>query len=140
MEKGNISNEVPPRFIITWDVLASLPKDSVKSEKWARKLKRWEKAVACWEIDRTMANRMWLSESRYGVRFELVCFDQPREFCDEVAERLDAENIAVAIVRTFLSPLALADTLAYRPDVMGVIDTPERGLYYGARSMDPRSM
>src|SRR4051812_15733115 len=99
MYKGDISNEVPPRFIITWDVLAQLPADNVRTEKWARKMHRWEKAVACWEIDRTTANRMWLSESRFGLRYELACFDQPREFCDEVAERLDAEGISVALVR-----------------------------------------
>jgi hypothetical protein len=138
--RGEISNEVPPRFIITWDVLAALSEEAARTEKWARKLKRWDKAVSCWEIDRTMVNRMWLAEKRYGIRWELAVFDRGRDFCDAVAERLDAENIPVAIVRAFVSALALADSLAYRPDIMGVVDIPARFAHYGARTVDPRSM
>lgn len=140
MERGQISNEVPLRYLITWDVLASLPDKERKVESFSRKIGRYSKAVSCWEIDRQMVGRMWLAEKRYGIKWELAIFDRTPGFCEAVRYRLDEENIGVATVIGYVSPLALASTLAYRQDLMAVVDIPDRGLYYGQRGLDPRSM
>lgn len=140
MIRGEIGNTDAPRFIITWDVLGSLPDSARKQESMSRRLHRWEKAVWCWEIDREIDNRMYRAVSRYGIRWELAVFDRPRDFCRALAQRLDEEDISVAAVNPYLSPLALAGSLAYRHDLLAVVDIPERFAHYGSRTLDPRSL
>lgn len=132
MQHGDIDNTVPPLLVITLDVLAPLPNGEVPKATLAERMKRWNRAVEYRRLDRHCVGMVWKLGSRTGVRFDLLVLGKSEPYVEAVREWVDRENLPVRHVVGSTSAQAFARELAYRPDVVGVIDVPGRGLAYGS--------
>ena len=136
MRGGDISNEVTPRLLFVYeDVLAKQVRTPVAPRRFMKRRANWHLLISTYEVDQLLAARLWMVVGRLGVRFDAVTF-LPAEAVPHIREHLESENIPVAHVRSYDSPQALADALAYMPDVIGVYDLPARAVAYGGKGQD----
>jgi hypothetical protein len=133
---GDISNEVSPRLLFVFEgTVGRLPSKAAEAkEKVQCKLKRWDKAVECWEIPERAYALLWDVTWRYNYRFDIVTY-RPKGFAKALGQRLDDEGLPVGRVWNS-SPVLLAKKLAFMPDVRFVYDAdPTRHLTYGGRGV-----
>lgn len=131
MEKGNISNEFPSRILVN---VALLTEDTPEVKRVlgiipVTKINR--------KFDRIALNKLWQFTSRMGVTLELFDTGCTQEEMDKAYELLDRAGI-----NPFRSAVAydslgdLVRELPYRPDVIGVLDLPEKAFVYGSKYFD----
>jgi len=87
--------------------------------------------------DRVALNRMWLFTSRQGVSLELFDTGCEQRDLDQVME--DLERIGVNPFRwatAYKTQQELVDEMPYRPELLGVVDLPERAFVYGSKYYD----
>lgn len=136
MQDGDLSNEVAPRLLFVFEgTVGSLPSKTAEAkERWYLKMKRWDKAVACWDIaDRSYA-LLWDCTWRYNFRFDVVTF-RPKGFAKALALLFDDVGLPVGhVIAT--SPAGLAQRLAHMPDVKYVYDADAARLFtWGGRGV-----
>lgn len=132
MLHGDLSNDVPARVLVTYDAITR----EVTREK--RFLGLFTTGLETHRVlDAVSLNRVWRYTGRAGgVRADLINFGVDQ---DEADARLDA--IYQRYVNPFSASVAydgpedLIADLAYRPDVLGVVDIPSRQAMYGLRGM-----
>jgi len=136
MQGGDLSNELPPRFVFVLEgLVATVPASAVRRQRLHLRLHRWEKAVDLLEWNTYALSTMWNTVWRLGVRFDVATYTSTEQgWLEALRDRLDQENVPVSTVHAYSSPQELALKLAYLPDVRAVFDAaPERALVYGNR-------
>lgn len=136
MQGGDLSNELPPRFVFVLEgLVASVPKKQEPRFKLALRMHRWTRAVDCLEWNTYALSTMWNTVWRHGVRFDVATYTSTEAgWLDALRDRLDQENVPVSTVHAYSTPQELALKLAYLPDVRTVFDAdPSRALVYGNR-------
>lgn len=131
MRKGDISNELPKRVIVTTDVFLKVDV-SVK-----KKYKIFSTVEKNKTIRRDILSRLYLFTTNRGVTLELASFDMSEEELAKFVDRLD--NAGTNPFRYFTSYESvnhLVQELPYRPEVIGVLDTPDKLLRYGHWGLD----
>lgn len=136
MQGGDLSNEVAPRLLFVFEnTVATLPtKAAAAREKAALRLRRWDTAVAQWEISERAYALLWDVTWRYNYRFDIVTY-KPACFAKALRQRLDDEGLPVGNVWAS-SPTLLSKKLAFMPDVRYVYDADGSRLFtYGGRGV-----
>lgn len=131
MRKGDISNELTKRVIVTTDVFLKVDV-SVK-----KKYKIFSTVEKNKTIRRDILSRLYLFTTNRGVTLELASFDMSEEELAKFVDRLD--NAGTNPFRYFTSYESvnhLVQELPYRPEVIGVLDTPDKLLRYGHWGLD----
>jgi hypothetical protein len=131
MLKGDISNELPKRVIVLSDVFLNTEVSIRKAFKLipVPKVERF--------INRQPLSHLYLYTTRVGVTLELASFDMDTDALSSLMEELD--NMGTNPFRYFTyyeSINRLVSELPYRPEVIGVLDKPERQLRYGHWGLD----
>lgn len=128
---GDISNESPPRIIVTVDVVAI--SELVESKRLLRG-KVMERKVT--SLNNLALSRLWKVSNQYGLSVELAGFEDDlwtQEHLDKLMARLDSRggnpfNYAELYedIPNFVSELP------YRSNLKGVVDLQERVARYGS--------
>lgn len=135
MRKGDISNELPKRIIVTTDVFLQVELT----------VKKRFKVVSVPQIDkkirREILSFLYIYTTRQGVTLELASFDTNEEKLSQVMDMLDSMGTnPFRYFTAYGSVNQLVDELPYRPEVIGVLDKPERLLRYGHWGLDINSL
>jgi hypothetical protein len=131
MRKGDISNELPKRVIVTTDVFLKV---NISVKKKYKVFSTTEKTKS---VRRDILSRLYLFTTNRGVTLELASFDMNEEELSVFIDRLD--NMGTNPFRYFTayeSVNHLVQELPYRPEVIGVLDTPDKLLRYGHWGLD----
>jgi hypothetical protein len=126
MRNGDISNDMPKRFLVHIDVISKSTKTTVTKYKV---LKKTQTDI---QLDSVALSRFYIYTVQVGVTLELVSTSHTQEELDNVVEKLDAAGTNPFRYHSAYDDVAsLVTTLPYHPEVMGVVDLPERLLMYG---------
>ena len=131
MQKGDISNAFTRRVLVTTDAVLTW-ESSIK--KVFGIIPKVEKKYA---FNSQILSRIYLWATRSEYTYELVTFDLNEKELDaliESLEKIGTNPFRYATVYTSIDHL-IAE-LPYRPDVVGVMDRPDRLLRYGSWGMD----
>jgi hypothetical protein len=135
MLKGDISNELPQRVIVVADVFLNTEVEVTKRFKIfsTQKINK--------TVRRELLSSLYLTTTRRGITLELVSFDLSEEQLAEVIDFLDKKGTNP--FRYFMSYGSIDELireLPYRPEVVGVLDIPNRLLRYGHWGLDFNSL
>lgn len=134
MIKGDISNEVQPRFLFVWDDLVGyLPSAAAKArETTARRAHLWRTAVNCWEVRAEIEKHLLDLAWRHHMPVDLVTY-RPRGFAEALRDRLDQENLPFGHVYSYTAQV-LAQKLVYMPYIYRVFHGDDKNIFkYGAQ-------
>ena len=135
MRKGDISNELPQRILVTTDVFLNVEL-TVKKKFKVIPVVKVDK-----HINRAPLSFLYLFTMKKGVTLELVSFDLDEEQLNQIMEMLDGMGTNPFRYFTAYGSLSqLVDELPYRPEVVGVLDKPDRLLRYGHWGLDFNSL
>jgi hypothetical protein len=135
MLKGDISNELPQRVLVVADVFLNTDVEVTKRFK-IFSVQKINKTVR-----RELLSSLYLTTTRRGITLELVSFDLSEEQLAEVIDFLDKKGTNP--FRYFMSYGSIDELireLPYRPEVVGVLDIPNRLLRYGHWGLDFNSL
>jgi len=131
MKNGDISNELPKRILVTTDAFSIVDSTIVKKFKIIPKVHKELR------IRQDILSRLYLFTTRQGVTLELISYDFETEELEELMLTLDAMGTnPFRYCRAYDSIEGVVNHLAYRPEVLGVIDLPKNLLRYGHWGMD----
>jgi len=131
MKNGDISNELPKRIVVTTDVFL-LSELIVKKRFKVIPVPHVEK-----KIKREILSYLYIFTTRKGITLEMASFNMDEQQLFVLNEMLD--NMGTNPFRYFTaysSVSELVKELPYRPEVIGVLDSPDRLLRYGHWGMD----
>ena len=126
MKKGDISNELPRRILVTTDIIMDVEM-TVK-----RKLLVIPSVKVNKKFKRDALSYLYVFTTRAGFTLELVSFEYDNDTLSETMDALD--NIGTNPFRYYTayeSDKHLLSELPYRPEVVGVVDVDSRLLRYG---------
>ena len=126
MLKGDISNELPKRMLVTTDIIMDVEM-TVK-----RKLLVIPSVKINKKFRRDALSYLYVFTSRAGVTLELVSFDLTDADLEESMDLLDRMGTnPFRYYTAYESDKHLLSELPYRPEVVGVVDVDSRLLRYG---------
>ena len=131
MRNGDISNELPKRILVVSDIFLTVELNVKKV------LKIFPVAKVDKKIRRDILSYLYLYTTKQGVTLELVSYELSDDDLSKVIDMLD--NMGTNPFRYFSSYESvnhLVAELPYRPEVVGVLDTPTRLLRYGHWGLD----
>lgn len=131
MRKGDISNDLPRRIIVTTDTFLTV---EVTVQK---KLRIFPVPKIDKKINRQFLSWLYLYTTRTGTTLELISYDLSEEDLKYLVDTLD--EIGGNPFRYYTSygkVEQLVSELPYRPEVLGVLDKPDRLLRYGHWGLD----
>ena len=135
MLKGDISNELPQRVLVVADVFLNVDIEVTKRFK-VFPVQKVNKTVR-----RELLSSLYLTTTRRGITLELISFDLSEEQLSEVIDFLDSKGTnPFRYFNSYGSIDQLVGQLPYRPEVVGVLDTPNRLLRYGHWGLDFNSL
>lgn len=126
MKNGDISNELPKRYLITTDIFLEI---NITVKKIA---KLFPVPKVDKKFRRDILSFLYLFTTKAGVTLEVVSFDLSDDELSKVMGTLD--NMGTNPFRYFSSYESvnhLVSELPYRPEVLGVVDVDSRLLRYG---------
>lgn len=126
MKNGDISNELPKRYLITTDIFLEI---NITVKKIA---KLFPVPKVDKKFRRDVLSFLYLFTTKAGVTLEVVSFDLSDDELSKVMDTLD--NMGTNPFRYFSSYESvnhLVSELPYRPEVLGVVDVDSRLLRYG---------
>lgn len=130
MLRGDISNEIPRRLLVTYEAIT---KNHVEDRKF---LGLKTGTTTRRKFDLVALNRLWRYTERAPLRIELVNFGVTDDEADKRLARLDMIGTnPVNYSRAYDDLQDLIGELPYRPEVLGVIDIPENQARYGLRGV-----
>jgi len=130
MYKGDISNDSPKRILVVESLIV------VKQSRIEKKFKFIPVVKTDVIYDRIMLNKLYQYTTQKGVTLELVSFENDLDDLEIIYNDLDRAGVnPFRGFSHYKSPRALASDLAYRPEVIGVID-PGNQLVYGSFGLD----
>lgn len=135
MINGDISNETPPRLIVTIDVVTESEEEESKklfgSSKVVRKVTK---------LNKTELSKLWNASFNYGLAIELAAFEQDnwtQETLDKLMDRLDNRGAnPFNYAELYPSFKELVEDLPYRANLKAVIDLPGNAARYGSWGLD----
>ena len=130
MKGGDISNEVPLRVSVIVDCIV----DKKPAVRRFFGIPIMEEEIS---YNRSALSLFWRFSQRYGYSMELVGFGYTKKEMKEVQEDLD--NLGTNPFNYYLAYSTVSDyvrELPYRPELVGVVDVPERALRYGSKYID----
>jgi hypothetical protein len=131
MLKGDISNDFPRRVLVTTDLVVT---QEVSIKKVFKVIPKIQKDYT---FNSQVLSRIYLYATRSAYTFELVSYDMNNDELDELTAALEKSGTNPFRYTTAYDSLDhLVATLPYRPEVVGVIDRPDRLLRYGSWGMD----
>lgn len=131
MRYGDLSNEMPKRVLVNLDLFVNRKTRIEKKLKFIPVVK--EEVM----YDRMFLNKFYLYTVRSEVTLELIAFNMTENDLLLIYNQLD--NIGSNPFRyhtAYNSIKELVADLPYRPEVVGVLDLPERKLQYGHWGLD----
>lgn len=135
MLKGDISNELPQRVLVVADVFLNVDIEVTK------RFKVFSVSKTNKTIRRELLSSLYLTTTRRGITLELISFDLSEEQLAEVIDFLDKKGTnPFRYFMSYGSIDELVRELPYRPEVVGVLDTPNRLLRYGHWGLDFNSL
>jgi len=126
VKNGDISNELPKRYLITTDIFLEI---NITVKKIA---KLFPVPKVDKKFRRDILSFLYLFTTKAGVTLEVVSFDLSDDELSKVMGTLD--NMGTNPFRYFSSYESvnhLVSELPYRPEVLGVVDVDSRLLRYG---------
>ncbi len=131
MQKGDISNELPKRILVSSEVFAE---NKVEVKK---KFKVIPQAKVKKTLKRDVLSYLYLFTTKRGVTLELISFDMDESKLDKFIDDLDKLGTNPFRYWTAYGSVSqLTKELPYRPEVIGVVDVQSRILRYGSWGMD----
>lgn len=132
MQGGDISNIAPPRFLFVFEGLVGrLDSVNAQKEKLHRKLRRYTKAAACWEINEVAVSYLWDIVWRHHMQADLATY---LPYPDEIRKRTEEEGLPFGNYYRFDSADHLGKRLAFMPYVHRVyFSEPRRPFVFGDR-------
>lgn len=131
MLKGDISNAFTQRVLVTTDLIITT-ETSIK--KILRVIPRIEKTYS---YNQQILSRIYLYANRTEYTFELISYDLNQLELDELFEDLEKSGTnPFRYCSVYDSIDKLVTELPYRPEVVGVMDRPDRLLRYGSWGLD----
>ena len=131
MQGGDLSNEIPSRTIVTVDTfLTRMP----RIKKVLGLIPVADEDVS---YDRIMLQRFWYFAAKHGRVLELAGLGLSSKEMTQCMDDLD--NLGTNpfnYASAYESPSDLVRQLPYRPEVVSVIDIPQRALRYGSYYFD----
>jgi hypothetical protein len=132
MYKGDISNNVPQRIIVVDELFLMLDYEELPKKFGIVRRKR--KKVS---FKKEVLSRLYLWAVNQPTTIELASFTLNAEELQKVFETLDKYGTnPFRYCVTYESVAKLVSELPYRPELIGVIDRPDRLLRYGHWGMD----
>jgi hypothetical protein len=131
---GDLDNAPTLRYFVTAEVVfRKVEQDETKKQGWLRTM--FSKRVV-WVPDLGVLSWLWRWSSAQGVRLELVFAGEMVQDAVVLWKMLE-EGAAnpFADMQLFEDADAVAALIPYRPDLLGVIDLPDRSARYGGRGM-----
>lgn len=133
--KGNdLSNRVVPRDVVVWEGLVGLlPDPKVQGiEAKYRKRKRWDEAVACYEVNELLARKIWDITWRGYLQLDLITY-LGNDFALSLEARMERENMPFSRVWA-TEPNILARSIVLQPDIRTIYDAnPHHQFTYGGK-------
>jgi len=134
MERGDISNEAVPRLLLVWEnLLGILPTKTheAKAGTYLR-LKRYKRAVNTFEVNETLAHRIWDITWRLKFSVDVVTW-LPKECVEHIEAWIDRQDLPVGHV-SHENPTTFARKLSYMPYVAAIYDPdPQHQFTWGAK-------
>ena len=119
MINGDISNDSPPRIIVTSEVVCD-----VYSEDTGRFIKKTERKI---KFKKEQLSHLWNIQFNYGLVVELAGFAEDgwtQTELDTLMEKLDNRGgNPFAYANLYDDWKELRDDLPYRPNLKGIVDT-----------------
>jgi hypothetical protein len=135
LKNGDISNELPRRIIVVSDIFLTV---ELKVEK---KLKFFPVPKVDKKIRREILSFLYLYTTKNGVTLELASFELDQDELSKTVDVLDSMGTnPFRYFSAYDSVDHLVAELPYRPEVVGVLDTPNRLLRYGHWGLDIQSL
>lgn len=133
MQGGDLSAAPTYRYWVTAEVVFHKAEESTETKHWFSKMLRQK---VSWTPDLRVMNQLWRWSSNLGCRMELVFYG---DLADDAVFLWDLLEHSASNPfndwHAIESPKSVQDTLAFRPDLVGIIDVPERRLMYGGRGL-----
>jgi len=131
MQNGDISNTMPQRLMVVLDVIVDVYTDTRKVLGFIPVVKTRT------EYNRLVLSHLYMISLKRGVTLELIGFGKSESELNEVMVYLDKYGTNPFRYATpYKNVEKLVDELPYRPELLGVIDTPDRLLRYGRWGLD----
>lgn len=131
MLRGDLSNEMPKRILVTTDLFCEV-EPTIK-----KKFKVIPYVHKDLTVRRDILSRLYLFTTRKGVTLELVSYDLNDEQLQDLLLSLDELGTNPFRYHSAYENIDhLMNNLPYRPEVMGVIDKPQNLLRYGHWGME----
>ena len=130
MKGGDISNEVPMRVVVTLDCIL----DRKPAMKKVLGIPVFKEEVT---YNRRALSLFWNFAQKFGYSMEIAGFGYTRKEMKDILEDLD--NMGTNPFNYYTAYQTVSDLvseLPYRPELVGVVDIPERGLRYGGKFID----
>jgi hypothetical protein len=131
MYKGDLSNAAPKRVLVIIDPIL------IRDVEVTKKLLVFKTEKVKLYYDKFLLNKFYLYGLRQDINLELVSFDHSDEELEVIYNEMDRTGVNPFIYwQAYKSVKALVKELPFRPEVIGVVDIPERRLMYGHWALD----
>ena len=131
MRKGDISNDLPKRIIVTADTFLDYDIKVVK------KLKVFPITTKDIKYNRSLLSRLYVFAQNIGYTMELASFSLNEDELQLLVNKLDKMGTnPFRYFTSYESTEHLVSELPYRPEVVGVLDIPSKMLRYGHWGLD----
>lgn len=135
MINGDISNETPPRLIVTIDVVVQ--SEETKTKTVFGKPKTAKQVTG---LNNAQLSQLWNAAFKYGLAVELAAFHADgwsQQAVDKLMTRLDNRGgNPFNYAELYDSFHDLVGELPYRANLKAVIDTPNQVARYGSWGLD----
>ena len=132
MQYGDISNDIPQRIIVTTDVFVLL-----ETEVLPKKYKVFKQSRKKVSFKKEVLSQLFLWAVQTPYVIELASFSLDQEELQKVLDTLDKYGTnPFRHCVAYESIEFLVKQLPYRPEILGVIDRPDRLMRYGHWGMD----
>lgn len=132
MQFGDISNDIPKRIIVVADVFTFIEFEQLP--KKYKLIKQTKKKVS---FKKEVLSKLYLWGMQTPYTLELASFDLNQEELQKLCDTLDEYGTnPFRYCVSYVSVQDLVNQLPYRPELLGVIDKPDRLLRYGSWGMD----
>jgi hypothetical protein len=133
MIRGDIANAIPRRILVTLRAITSKNETVSKKFLWFGKTTTVKQ-----EFDREALSILWRFVEKTGVSLELIVFEEDSVDDGEAMALLESFGTSpINYAMYYKTDDDLLEDLPYRPEVLGVLDLPDRSARYGGWAITP---